>query len=89
MAIWAARAMLLQRQEPRKIMLILTDGCPCNGFDTEAATQRAMKEGIEIAAIGIMHGGVKNYWKNNCIINSIQELPAAMFGVMEELLTKR
>jgi hypothetical protein len=88
MAIWAARAMLLQRPEPRKIMLILTDGCPCNGFETAAATQRAMKEGIEIAAIGIMHGGVKNYWKNNCIINSIQELPAAMFGVMEELLTK-
>ena len=89
MAIWAARALLLQRPEPRKIMLILTDGCPCNGTETHAATQRTMKEGIEIAAIGIMHSGVKNYWKNNRIINSIEELPAAMFGVMEELLTKR
>ena len=89
MAIWAARAMLLQRPEPRKIMLILTDGCPCNGTETHAATQRTMKEGIEIAAIGIMHSGVKNYWKNNQIINAIEELPAAMFGVMEELLTKR
>ncbi len=89
MAIWAARAMLLQRSEPRKIMLILTDGCPCNGSETATATQRAMKEGIEIAAIGILHDGVKNYWKNNRIINTIEELPAAMFGVMEELLTKR
>ena len=48
-----------------------------------------MKEGIEIAAIGIMHSGVKNYWQNSQIINTIEELPAAMFGVMEELLTKR
>lgn len=88
MAIWAARAMLLQRSEPRKIMLILTDGCPDKGSDTQAATMRTMAEGIEVAAIGIMHSGVKNYWKNNRIINTIQELPAAMFGVMEELLTK-
>lgn len=88
MAIWAARAMLLQRSEPRKIMLILTDGCPDKGSDTQAATLRTMAEGIEIAAIGIMHSGVKNYWKNNRIINTIQELPAAMFGVMEDLLTK-
>lgn len=88
MAIWAARAMLLQRSESRKIMLILTDGCPDKGSDTQAATLRTMAEGIEIAAIGIMHSGVKNYWKNNRIINTIQELPAAMFGVMEDLLTK-
>lgn len=88
MAIWAARAMLLQRSEPRKIMLILTDGCPDKGSDTQAATLRTMAEGIEIAAIGIMHSGVKNYWINNRIINTIQELPAAMFGVMEDLLTK-
>ena len=43
----------------------------------------------ELRSRGIMHSGVKNYWKNNRIINSIEELPAAMFGVMEELLTKR
>jgi cobalamin biosynthesis protein CobT len=78
--------MLLQRPEPRKIMLILTDGCPCNALETQAATKRTLKDGIEIAAIGIMHNGVKNFWDKYRIINSIQELPPAMFGVMEELL---
>lgn len=87
-AIWVGRAMLLQRPEPRKIMLILTDGCPCNGTATRTATARAMKEGIEITAIGILDNSVRNYWTNNKVINNIQELPAAMFGVMEELLTK-
>ena len=88
-AIWAARALLLQRTEPRKIMLILTDGCPDDSSTTQAATRKSMQDGIEIAAIGIMHSGVKNLWDNHCVINSLQELPAAMFGVMEGLLTSK
>ena len=88
-AIWAGRAMLLQRPEPRKILLILTDGCPDNGNETRAATRRALKDGIEIAAIGIMDGSVRHYWDNHKVITSIQDLPSAMFGVMEGLLTKR
>jgi cobaltochelatase CobT len=88
-AIWAGRAMLLQRPEPRKIMLILTDGSPDDGSETTAATQRTMKDGIEIAAIGIVDECVRLYWDNHKIIKSIQELPAAMFGVMEGLLIKK
>ncbi len=85
-AIWAGRVLLLQRPEPRKIMLILTDGCPDNGSETQAATRRTMKDGIEIAAIGIKDSSVRHYWDNHKIITSIQELPAAMFGIMEGLL---
>ncbi len=88
-AIWAARGLLLQRPEPRKIMLILTDGCPDSGEEAKAATQRTMKDGIEIAAIGIMDQSVRHYWDNHQIINSVQELPAAMFDVMEGLLTTK
>ena len=88
-AIWAGRALLLQRPEPRKIMLILTDGGPDRGSETIAATQRTMKDGIEIAAIGIMDSSVRNYWNNHRVISTIEELPAAMFGVMQGLLTKR
>lgn len=87
-AIWAGRVMLLQRPEPRKIMLILTDGCPDNDQETKGATRRAMNDGIEIAALGIMDKSVRRYWDNHQIIESIQELPAAMFGIMEGLLTK-
>ena len=70
-------------------MLILTDGCPDDSSTTQAATRKSMQDGIEIAAIGIMHSGVKNLWDNHCVINSLQELPAAMFGVMEGLLTSK
>ena len=88
-AIWAGRALLLQRPEPRKILLILTDGCPDNGAATRSATQKALKDGIEIAAIGIMDGSVRNYWDNHRVIKSIQELPSAIFGIMEGLLMRR
>jgi hypothetical protein len=70
-------------------MLILTDGCPDNGAATQAATQRTVKDGIEIAAIGIVDKSVCRYWDNHKVINSVQELPAAMFGVMEGLLTNQ
>ena len=88
-AIWAGRVMLLQRPEPRKVMLILTDGCPDDSSETKAATKRTMQDGIEIAAIGIMSNSVKLYWDNHKIIETIQELPSAMFGIMEGLLTSR
>lgn len=88
-AIWAARALLLARHEPRKMVLILTDGCPDSGADTAAATKKSMRDGIEIAAIGIMDENVRHYWDNHQIIDSIRELPAAMFGIMEGMLTAR
>lgn len=88
-AIWAGRAMLLQRPEPRKIMLILTDGCPDKVSQTKAATLRTMNDGIEIAAIGILDKSVRRFWENHRIIESITQLPAAMFGILEGLLTER
>ena len=88
-AIWAARGLLLQRPEPRKIILLVTDGEPNDADATDGATTRTERDGIEIAALGIMCDRVKDYWKNNRVINDISDLPQAMFGVMEELLTKR
>jgi len=92
-ALWYARAALLARPEPRKIVLLVTDGQP-EGWDrieadTRAATRRLYRDGIEIAAIGIVTDMVQQYWKNNRVIDDIDELPQAMFGVMTELLTRK
>lgn len=92
-ALWYARAQLMQRPEPRKICLLVTDGEPYgwDGIeaDTVAATKRLEKDGIEIAAIGIELPDVATYWTNNRVVNSIEELPQAMFGVMHDLLTRK
>lgn len=88
-AIWAARGLLLQRPEPRKILLVVTDGDPNDWDLTDSATSRTMRDGIEIAAIGVQSDAVKRFWKNNRVISTVADLPAAMFGMMEELLTRR
>ena len=87
--IWAARNMLLERKEKRKILLLITDGDPNSVSQTNAATKSAEKAGIEVAAIGINTECVKKLWKASKCIKTIQELPPAMFEVMESILTTR
>lgn len=92
-ALWYARVALLSRPEPRKIVLLVTDGLP-EGWDgieadTRAATARLYRDGIEIAAIGIETDSVQDYWKNNRVIQGLDELPQAMFAVMTDLLTRK
>lgn len=92
-ALWYAWVELLFRPEPRKIVLLVTDGRP-EGWDgieedTRAATARLNRDGIEIAAIGIFDETVREYWKNNRVIQNLDELPEAMFGVMTDLLTRK
>lgn len=92
-ALWYARNELLLRSEPRKVVLLVTDGEPFGWggieTDTRAATARLYRDGIEIAAIGIETDTVQDYWKNNRVIQDIDELPQAMFAVMTDLLTRK
>jgi hypothetical protein len=88
-AIWCARAMLMERPEPRKILLIITDGEPDSRPRTRSATKRTMEDGIEIAAIGIDTHCVKHLWANSKCIKDVSELPACMFEILENLLTAR
>jgi cobaltochelatase CobT len=92
-ALWHARVELLARHERRKICLLVTDGRP-EGWDgieadTHAATARLLRDGIEIAAIGIHDQTVCEYWKNIRVIQDLDELPEAMFAVMTGLLTRK
>jgi cobaltochelatase CobT len=89
-ALWAARAMILNRPEPRKIVLVITDGDPNNPTGVRAAIKRITRDGIEQAAIGIGEGiKVKDYWKVTAKVAVADELPHAMFGIMEKLLIGR
>jgi Sec-independent protein translocase protein TatA len=84
-ALWYARAALLQRPEPRKIVLLITDGHPSSASRCEAATWRCYKDGIEIAALGIDTNAVMQYWRNSRVISDVGTLPQAMFAAMENL----
>jgi Mg-chelatase subunit ChlD len=89
-ALWAARAMLLNRPEPRKIILVITDGDPNDPSGVRSAIKRLALDGIEQAAIGIGDDiKVGQYWKVTQDVATADELPQAMFGIMEKLLIGR
>lgn len=77
---------LLSRKEPRKILLVLTDGVPNNGEATDYAIESLKSEGVELMAIGILHEGVKDYFDNNSVIKQLSELPSSMFDMAKGAL---
>ncbi len=43
--------------------------------------------GFELVGIGIQLPKVANYFGNYCVIQNVAELPSALFGQLERLLT--
>lgn len=84
--LWYARAALLARPESRKLILIITDGSPDDPVATRATTDRLLREGIEIVAIGIRTDAVRYIWEQHCVVQDVQDLPQALFGCLENSL---
>lgn len=93
---FAARR-LLQRKEARKIMITMTDGEPAapifnykDGNENRRHSANMVKmieaAGIDLIGIGIQHSGPKQYYTNSMVINSIDEMPAQLLGLLKKLL---
>lgn len=82
------------RKEQRKILFILSDGEPLAHGDVHAqythlknvAKRIEADKDVELVAIGFMHEGVRQFYKNHTIINSIDGLAQEMFGRLEKIL---
>lgn len=77
---------LLQQPQARKILLVITDGEPNYNDQSNVVIKAAENAGIEIMGVGI---GVDldhlfNTW---CSINSVDDLPKAMFGMLQAKLS--
>ncbi len=83
--LWYARAALLGRPESRKLVLLITDGSPDDTDATKAATDRLLRDGIEIVAVGIQTDAVKYIWEQYCVVQDVGDLPRALFGCLENL----
>ena len=88
---------IIQRREPRKIILVLTDGEPYSG---NPILQRAVvdhlidnlykihKAGIECIAIGIAAEYVRRFFQDSIVVHELSELPKAFYTKFSELLKK-
>lgn len=86
-ALWWSGYQLLARKEPRKILLVATDGEPDFTDSAMEAIKRLGQEGIEVMGLGIQHDGVRNLFPRWHVINELSEMPEALFGMLKGKLT--
>lgn len=84
-AIWFGAAALLRCQEPRKILMVMTDGQPNDTLSTLAILQSCRDSGIETVGIGLGIE-VSHLFPVAIVINDLQELRTRLFELSKSLL---
>lgn len=86
-ALWWTMQQLHPMPEPRKMILIITDGQPDNSQLAKTAISEAVKLGQEVYGIGIANASILSLLPDtSSVINSISELAPSMFGVLQRAL---
>jgi cobaltochelatase CobT len=87
--LWAGM-LLTHRPERRKVVIPMTDGSPDDIGKTRNAVERLRSCGIEVYGIGILDSSILNWLRESSVIKQIDELPAALIGLLKEaLITQR
>ncbi len=84
-AIWFGAAALLRCREPRKVLLVITDGEPNDKVSTLAILQRCRDSGIETVGIGLGLD-VGHLFPQALAINDFRELRNQLFELSKTLL---
>ena len=82
---WAARQ-LSRRREPRKILMVMTDGTPSDPWEVEMAKAALERMGVEVFGVGIGADEVSKLFPKHCVIRSINELPSVMLDMLHKAL---
>jgi len=86
--LWAGHE-LLKRTEPRKILLVATDGDPDNVDAVLELVERFQGSGIEVYALGIQSEKGARLFPNHRVVQNLPDLPAAMIGMLQDALLKK
>ena len=87
--LWAAKD-LMTRPEPRKILIVLSDGCPAadNGGDCYTYTKDVIEHvnkwaGLELYGIGIMDDTVKELYPECEVLDNPKRLEACLLNLIK------
>lgn len=82
---------LLQRKESRKLLLVLSDGCPAGEWQGHGhfnleylASQIHNNPAVELYGIGICSDAVEAYYPNHKVLNSESEISKTLFDIIKE-----
>ena len=84
-AIWFGAASLLRCREPRKVLMVMTDGQPNNTLSTLELLQRCRDSGIETVGVGLGLD-VSHLFPIAITINDLSELRAQLFELSKAVL---
>ncbi|POP51503.1 cobaltochelatase CobT-related protein [Zhongshania marina] len=82
--LYAGRELAVSRSE-RKVLIVITDGAPNDGNSVQYMT-KLIEPFVDVYAIGINSTAVRNYFKKNAVINSVEELQSALFSIAGRFL---
>jgi cobaltochelatase CobT len=84
-AVWFAAAALLRCREPRKVLLVMTDGQPNDILSTLEILQRCRNSGIETVGVGLGID-VSHLFPVAITINELRELRTQLFALSKAVL---
>jgi len=84
-AVWFAAAALLRCREPRKVLLVMTDGQPNDILSTLEILQRCRNSGIETVGVGLGLD-VSHLFPVAIKINELRELRTQLFALSKAVL---
>ena len=94
-AVMWAYNQLLRRDEERRILIVLSDGCPAGAYagsghsNLEHVCKTIQQEAkIELYGVGIMSGAVKNYYKNVRVLKKPEDINNTLFQIIKEGVKK-
>jgi hypothetical protein len=96
-SVAVATRRLMQQREPRKVMLVFSDGQPaCYSHHHDeihsslhASVADCKRLGIEIVGIGIEDDSVRTYYPKYIVLESVEELPKTVMGELKRILIRQ
>lgn len=76
---------LIRQKEPRKLLMVITDGDPDNLPATVKTIEMIKAHGVEMLGLGINHN-VGHLFEKHGNISNVNDLAAAMFSMMQKTL---
>lgn len=91
-AVMWAYNQLKRRKEDRKILLVLSDGCPAGAYNyssghlnLQAVTSQIEKEGkIELYGVGICSDAVESYYTNTRVLKGPDEINSTLMNIIKD-----
>lgn len=85
-AMWHVAADLAQAKEPRRVLIVATDGRPNSPEAAHYVIDRFRRAGIEVIGIGIGTDSLEDLFPISAVIRDVSDLRDALFDIARKVI---